>query len=68
LVYSLQAYQRNALIALGADPEKTEWKEVKDADLRCLDDPEQDAKRDMWARNRLEKQKQNQESGGSRPG
>jgi hypothetical protein len=27
-----------------------------------LEDPEQDAKRDMWARNRLEKQKQNQES------
>ena len=53
---------RKALIALGADPENMEWREVKDADLRCLEDPEQDAKREMWARNRLERQKQNQES------
>jgi hypothetical protein len=53
---------QNTLIALRADPEEMEWKEVKDAGLRCLEDPEQDAKREMWARNRLEKQKQNQES------
>jgi hypothetical protein len=36
---------RSALIALGADPELMEWKEIKDADLRCLEDPEHDTKR-----------------------
>ena len=51
-----------ALIALGADAGEIEWKEVKDADLQCLEDPKQDAKREMWACNRQEKQKQNLES------
>jgi hypothetical protein len=53
---------RAALIALRADPEELEWKEIKDMDLRCLEDPEQDSKREMWAQNRLEKQKQSKEN------
>ena len=40
---------QNALIALREDPEEMEWREVKDIDIRCLEDPEQDAKREMWA-------------------
>jgi len=52
----------NTLIALGVDLEDMEWREVKDANIRCLEDPEQDAKWEMWACNCLEKQKQNQES------
>jgi hypothetical protein len=30
---------RVALIALRADSEELEWKEIKDVDLRCLEDP-----------------------------
>ena len=34
-------------------------KEIKDVDLRCLEDFEQDAKREMWARNHVKRRKQN---------
>jgi len=53
---------QKALIALGADAGEIEWREVKDADLRWLEDLEQDAKREMWAHNRQEKHSQNLES------
>ena len=53
---------QKVLITLGAYAREIEWREVKDADLRCLKDAEQDAKRVMWACNHLDEQKQNLES------
>ena len=35
---------RKALIAVGANEVEMEWKEVRDVDLRCLEDEEVDAK------------------------
>jgi hypothetical protein len=46
---------RKALIALGANEAEMEWKEVKDADLRCLEDAEMDAKREERRRRQAEK-------------
>lgn len=37
---------RTALIALGANESELEWKPIKDADLRCLEDEEMDEKRE----------------------
>ena len=53
---------QKVLITPGAYAREIEWREVKDTDLRCLKDPEQDAKRVMWACNHLDEQKQNLES------
>ena len=53
---------QKVLIALGAYAREIVWRSVKDADLQCLKDSEQDAKREMWACNYLDEQKQNLES------
>lgn len=47
---------RKALIALGANEDELVWREVKDADLRCLEDEEMNAKREEARRKRAEKQ------------
>ncbi|KIM79948.1 hypothetical protein PILCRDRAFT_49260, partial [Piloderma croceum F 1598] len=36
---------RRALIVLLGSESDIEWREVKDVDLRCMEDPEKDAKR-----------------------
>jgi hypothetical protein len=60
---------RTALIALaGGSVEGLEWREMTEADIRCLEDPEEDKKREQWARNRIERQKKNAESGLEVPG
>jgi hypothetical protein len=46
---------RKALIALGANEAEMEWKEVRDADLRCLEDAEMDAKREERRQRQAEK-------------
>src|SRR6202044_661122 len=46
---------RKALIALGANEAEMEWKEVRDADLRCLEDEEVDAKREERRKRQAEK-------------
>lgn len=46
---------RNALIALGANEDELEWKEVKDADLRCLEDEEMDERREERRKKQAEK-------------
>lgn len=37
---------RAALVALGANPDEMEWREIKDADLRCLEDEEMTEKKE----------------------
>ena len=54
---------RTALIALaGGSVEGLEWREMMEADIRCLEDPEEDKKWEQWACNRIERQKKNAES------
>lgn len=54
---------REALVVLAdADAADVEWVEMTEADMRCLEDPEEDKKREQWAANRLAKQKKNKES------
>jgi hypothetical protein len=54
---------RNALIALaGGTSEGLEWREMTEGDIRCLEDPEEDKKRERWERNRVERQKKTAES------
>ena len=56
-----QAKYNAARVALnnlcGADKGVSEWKEMKDADVRCMQDPEQEEKRAEWERRRQEKRK-----------
>jgi hypothetical protein len=53
---------RGALIALGVNETEIEWKELKDVDLRCMEDPEKDAKRAEWAKKKEERAKKNKEN------
>jgi len=46
---------RRALIAFGANEAEMEWKEIRDADLRCLEDEEVDAKREERRKRQAEK-------------
>jgi hypothetical protein len=60
---------RKALIALGANETEMEWKEVRDADLRCLEDEEVDAKREERRKKQAEKlSKKGKENASSGPG
>jgi hypothetical protein len=58
---------RKALIELGANKVEMEWKEVRDANLRCLEDEEVDVKREerrkRQAERMLKKGKENTLSG-----
>jgi hypothetical protein len=51
-----------ALIVLGVDESEIEWKDIADVDLRCMEDPEKDAKRAEWAKKREERAKKNKEN------
>jgi hypothetical protein len=46
---------RKALIALGVDEMEMEWREVKDADLRCLEDEEVNEKCEERQKKQVEK-------------
>jgi hypothetical protein len=47
---------RKALIALGANEVEMEWRDIKDADLRCLEDDEMNEKHDARSEKQAEKQ------------
>lgn len=60
---------RSALIALGVEGSDLEWRELTDADLRCMEDPEKDAKRAEWAKKKNERrQKKTMENSLEVPG
>jgi hypothetical protein len=60
---------RKALISLGANEVEMEWKEVKDTDLRCLEDEELNEKREERRRKQAEKLlKKSKENALSGPG
>jgi hypothetical protein len=50
---------RRALIALAGSGANIEWREIAEEDVRCLEDPEVEKRREEWERNRVERQKKN---------